>query len=380
MSMQTSPGAENADAGKTGRAARARGSLRANVAVFAVSLLIALVVAEAGFRLVTGVPLFKFANWRKERLATDRLREFKAMPDPVLGWVSRPWNVHPDGYTTIAYGIRQNFGEKEIRTGAVLAVGDSFTEGWEVKDHESWPAVLEKRIGKPVVNAGVGAYGTDQIVLRAEQLLPIVKPKILIVGFLEEDIFRSEHSIFGAPKPYFTLEKGALQYHPPPPVEPAQPGTALSSFVLGLRDVLGYSAAAHYLFARLNPNYWYGSGRRDEYRKAGIDPVAITCALLQRLKAETDREGIRMILFMQYYAPQIIYADAPTDNARRVVACAGAAGIRVVDQFASLHAVERADPGALGDYYVEYEGALVGHMTAWGNAHAAGLLEQALRE
>ncbi|HEY7610711.1 MAG TPA: hypothetical protein VIF14_15895 [Alphaproteobacteria bacterium] len=378
--MQSSPGTENAGIGQSGVAARPRGSLRANAALVGIAILIALVVCEVGFRIVTGVPLLKFVNWRKERVAADRLREFKAIPDPVLGWVSRPFSVHRDGYTTIAHGIRQNFGETEIRTGAVLAVGDSFTEGWEVKDHESWPALLEKRIGKPVVNGGVGAYGTDQIVLRAEQLLPIVKPRTLIVGFLEEDIFRAEHSVFGAPKPYFTLEKGELQYHPPPPYEAARPGTAFSSFVLGLRDVLGYSAAAHYFFARLNPKYWYGSGTRDEYRKAGVDPAAVTCALLRRLKAETDREGIRMILFMQYYAPQIIEADAPSENARRVVACAGAAGIRVIDQFASLHALERATPNALAAYYFAHDGELVGHMTLKGNEHAAAMLEEAWRE
>ncbi len=313
--------------------APARGSARANFVLFVVSLLIALLAVEIGFRAVAGRPLLKFANWRKERVATDRLGEFKAVPDPVLGWVSRPSSYHNDGYTTLEHGIRRNFTETTIRTGAILAVGDSFTEGWEVKDHESWPALLEKKLGVPVVNAGVGAYGTDQIVLRAEQLLPIVKPKTLIVGFLEEDIFRAGHSVFGAPKPYFTLEHGSLKYHPPPPMEQVRAAGAFSGALLGLRDVLGYSAAADYLFARLNPNYWYRAGTRDEYRKANNDPVAVTCALLARLKARTDREGIRVILLMQYHAPQIVEDDAPTENAERVTGCAEALGLTVVDQF-----------------------------------------------
>ena len=357
-----------------------RGSWLGNLVLLLASTLIALVALEAGFRALSGRPLLKFADWRGERVAGDRLREFKAMPDPVLGWVPRPWSVHEDGYTTIEQGIRQNFGEKTVRTGAVLAVGDSFTEGWEVEDDETWPALLEKKTGIPVVNAGVGAYGTDQIVLRAEQMLPIVKPKTLIVGFLEEDIFRAGHSVFNAPKPYFTLEGGALKYHPPPMFEPRPPARAFGRFLLGLRDVLGYSAAADYVFARLNPTYWYRASDRDEYRKAGNDPAAVTCALLGRLKAQTDRDGIRVILFMQYHAPQIIDADRPSENARRVITCAGALGIRVVDQFAPLRAIETADPGALGDYYVEHEGELVGHMTAFGNEHAASILAEALRQ
>src|SRR5262249_44295496 len=133
-----------------------RGSLRANLALLALSLLVALVIAEVGFRVAAGRPVFKLASWRAERVASERLGEFKAIPDAVRGWVPRPWSHHEDGYTTIDHGVRQNFGEKTIRTGAALAVGDSFTEGWEVKDHESWPALLEKKIGMPVINAGVG--------------------------------------------------------------------------------------------------------------------------------------------------------------------------------------------------------------------------------
>jgi hypothetical protein len=324
--------------------------------------------------------MLKLVNWRTEGVVMDRLGEFKAIADPVLGWRPRPWNHHSDGYTTIEHGIRQNFAEKTVRTGAVLAVGDSFTEGWEVKDSESWPAQLEKRLGMPVVNAGVGAYGTDQIILRAEEMLPIVKPKILIVGFLEEDIFRAGHSVFGAPKPYFTLEKGALVFHPPEPMEPNRAGASFSPVGRKLRDILGYSAAVDYVLARLSPNYWYSAGARDDYRKIDNDPAAVTCALLRRLKARTDGDGIRVILMMQYHAMQIIEADEPGKDARRVVACAKEAGIRVVDQFAPLDEIERLNPDSMHEYYTVHGEDLFGHMTAKGNAHAADLLEKALRE
>ena len=359
---------------------RRRGSLRANIALVAGSILIGLVAIELGFRVLSGIPAFQLVNWRTQRVVMDRLDEFKSVADPVLGWRPRPWHYHKDGYTTIAHGIRQNFAEKTLRTGAVLAVGDSFTEGWEVKDSESWPAQLEKRIGMPVVNAGVGAYGTDQIILRAEEMLPLVKPKILIVGFLEEDIFRAGHSVFGAPKPYFTLEQGELKFHPPEPMEPPRPGGAFSSAGRKLRDVLGYSAAADYILARISPNYWYSAGARDAYRKVDIDPAAVTCALLRRLKARTDRDGVRVILIMQYHAIQIIENDKPTEQGRRVADCAAAAGIRVVDQFAPLDAIERDKPNSMREYYTVYGEGLFGHMTAKGNAHAADLLEKAVRE
>src|SRR6185503_7626483 len=103
----------------------------------------------------------------------------------------------------IAHGIRTNgLGETEVRTGGALAVGDSFTAGSEVADTETWPAQLEPLIGMPGVNAGSGGYGADQIVMRAEELLPLVQPRVLLVGMLEDDIGRVGYSSRTAAKPY----------------------------------------------------------------------------------------------------------------------------------------------------------------------------------
>jgi len=351
-----------------------------NAALLLTSLLATLLVIEIGYRLIAGVPVFKLGNWRTDRVITFNLGELKAIFDPVLGWTSRPSSVHEHGYTTIEHGIRKNFGETTIRTGAILAVGDSFTEGWEVKDHESWPAVLERLTRAPVLNAGVGGYGTDQIVLRAEQLLPVIKPKILIIGFLEQDILRTGHTVFGAPKPYFTLENGELDYHPPKLVEPRQSNSALATLAYEIREGLGYSAVADYLFARLNPNYWYSDGLHDLYHKADIDEVAVTCALLKRLKAQADKESIRTLLFMQHYAPLVLSSDRISPAARGVTACAQAMGIRVVDQFASLRAITlTGPPNVMREYYWFYDD-VYGHMTAKGNEHAASLLYPALRD
>src|SRR5262249_47623704 len=151
---------------------------------------------------------------------------------------------------------------------------DSFTEGWEVRDHESWPAQLEKRTTAPVVNVATGGYGADQVILRAEQMLPIVKPKVLLIGFYDIAIVRAGYSIIGAPKPYFTLENGEPRYHPPTFVEPREKNTPTWMILYNIREVLGYSALADYLFARLNPNFWQGDGAHDVYQKTGVDEVA----------------------------------------------------------------------------------------------------------
>jgi len=214
-----------------------RGSTWANVALVLVSSLIGMLLVEIGYRISADVPIFQLTDWRAQEVAFSRFGDGYGTPDPVLGWVNFSSREF-DGFGTIEHGIRRNFEETTVRTGGVLAVGDSFTEGWEVADSESWPAELEAISGVPVINAGVSGYGSDQIVLRAEQMLPIVKPKILIVGLYEEDILRAGYSTFNAPKPYFTIEDGELRYHPPGPLEPHD------GLVLALRGLvrgsLGY--------------------------------------------------------------------------------------------------------------------------------------------
>jgi hypothetical protein len=262
----------------------------------------------------------------------------------------------------------------------MLAAGDSFTEGWEVKDHESWPAFVEKLTSVPVVNAGTGGYGADQTILRAEQMLPIVRPKILLIGFHELAIIRAGHAVFGAPKPYFTFDNGGLNYHPAAFVQPYEKNSIGWRVAYGIREALGYSAFADYLLSRLNPNFWHGDLDRDLYQRSGEDDVFVTCELLKRLKNRADQDGIHMMLILQHYATLVLESDRPGAHSQAVAACARHIGIRVVDQFASLHAIVAAGgPGIIRDYYWLNEG-IYGHMTAKGNEHAANLIYTALED
>jgi len=358
----------------------ARSSRWANVGLLLISVLAPLLAVELGYRLVAGLPLLKLANWRTEHVVMVNLGELKAIPDPVLGWTNKSSSYNEDGYTTLEHGVRKNFDETTIRTGGMLAAGDSFTEGWEVKDHESWPAVIEKLTSVPVVNAGTGGYGADQTILRAEQMLPIVKPNILLIGFHEIAITRAGHTAFGAPKPYFTFDNGELRYHPATFVQPREKNTIAWKTAYGIREALGYSAFADYLLSRINPNFWHGDPDRDLYQRSGADEVDVTCALLQRLKSRADQDSIHMILVLQYYATLILESDRPGPYSQAVAACARDVGIRVVDQFAPLHAIVAVGGHAIiRDYYWLTDGVF-GHMTAKGNEHVANLIFAALRD
>lgn len=348
-------------------------ALAANALVLTASLLLSLALAEAAYRLATGVPLLDATDWREEGFRTNRIGE-RGIPDPQLGWTLQA-NYRSQGFNTIEHGIRRNFSETAVRTGSILAVGDSFTEGFdEVVDAESWPAHLEKLLGRPVVNGGIAGYATDQVVLRAEQLLPLVKPSTLIIGFTEVDIDRAGLSEAGAPKPWFTVEDGALVFHPPGPLEPKDKETAIGA---GLRAMLSHSALANRLFTALAPTFWHPSASF-VYKEVKTDPLDVTCRLLDRLKRRAQEDNIRTLLFLQYGGELVLEEPDIIPAMRSVADCARKAGFEVVDQFAPLQAETKGNPDRVAEYYSVYDDGEFGHMTSKGNEHAARLLAKAL--
>lgn len=125
-------------------------------------------------------------------------------PDPVLGWIRVAGSRYefPDGsvMTTDDNGARATPG----MTGPVLAAayGDSFTEGLEVDDGDTWPAALGRRAGGRILNYGVSGYGPDQAVLALERHLSegIVQPPLVILAMIMENLSRLLNSY----RPFYT--------------------------------------------------------------------------------------------------------------------------------------------------------------------------------
>jgi hypothetical protein len=214
--------------------------------------------------------------------------------------------------------------------------------------------------------------------LRTERILPLVKPKTLIVGLNEIDIFRTGHAPFGAPKPYFTLKDGALEFHPPEPLEIRDESGPLAQLGYAMRDVLGYSALADFVLSKLSFDFWYGNSKQI-YKRVHNYEVPVTCALLERLKKQTDAMGIRTVLFMQYYGLLILEEDDIPDSTRMVEDCARKAGYEVIDQYAPLRAIALADEDEFRSYFGFYENGEFGHMSSKGNAHAAQMIADQLK-
>ena len=74
--------------------------------------------------------------------------------------------------------------------GAVVAIGDSLTEGHFMAPADSWPALLGERLRRPVVNLGVSGETASQVDARiARQGLP-PQPALVLVCVGANDILR----------------------------------------------------------------------------------------------------------------------------------------------------------------------------------------------
>src|SRR4029077_8326065 len=112
VGMQDSFGIHDIARRDMGRCTSRRGFSWINPALTVVSVLLSLAVVEVAYRLSEGVPVVKLVDWRSERILVNRIGAHRAIPDPILGWTLKPWHDDADGYSTIDYGIRSNFGER----------------------------------------------------------------------------------------------------------------------------------------------------------------------------------------------------------------------------------------------------------------------------
>lgn len=97
-----------------------------------------------------------------------------AVYDPELSYRLRPgecvfknveFSTH---YRINSFGVRDD--EESLRAPRVVMVGDSYTMGWGVEEHESFAALLEQGLGERVLNTGISSYGTVRELLLLERV------------------------------------------------------------------------------------------------------------------------------------------------------------------------------------------------------------------
>ncbi|MGV6827434.1 MAG: SGNH/GDSL hydrolase family protein [bacterium] len=365
----------------------------ADILLVLFSVFIAFILAESILRLRMDQPVFAWVNY------SESIVNCASSFDAEVGWKPEPgttgtnWEHRPVSITD--YGFRSN-GDVPVESDQrILAVGDSYTFGAQVGDHESWPAILERRLQTSVINGGVCGYGVGQTVLRAHELVPQYMPEKIIIGITPANIWRSQLSVFySSDKPYFTLENSV----PALRNAPLEPGGVSSGFarleLAGMENIYNYS-----LFARMTPDILRGLKLYPQRNSVEMhqDGLEVSCLLIARAMGMAERYGAEPYLLLQYTYQDILNRVAigngttPDQTNRDVeflrkslqlAECSKEAGIPVIDTFIPMEELYKKDGAdAVGSLYVDHRKHPVQtHLNASGNEFVANYIAQQLED
>ncbi|MEM8811172.1 MAG: hypothetical protein AAGF59_01040 [Pseudomonadota bacterium] len=335
------------------------------LALCALSILAAFLGAETVLRHRQGVFLTDSANWRLREIVNRSLPP-DAEFDGALGTRPKAHVSGPD-YNTTDYGLRKNRPDTIAESGGCLVVGDGFTAGLEVKDGETWPAFLERDIRQPVNNAGYGAYGLDQTILRAEQLLPLLKPKWVVVGILQNAILRTGYRTYGTPKPWFLFSNDALSENGPALVRStSKKGLGLDAALAKCVTLAEHSLCLHTLLSKVVSSTWLAPLSPGNERVC-TDEVEVACGLLDRLKRKAERHGATMIVVAQYGGGHHLNRDTLSTYMTLVKDHIAASCIPIVDEADILQGLRQSDDDALRRFFLWRPDGRAGHVSPFGN-------------
>lgn len=333
-----------------------------------------LVVGEVVLRVFSGRPL-SLASPRAARVAMLQSAH-PVQYDSQLGWVPRA-NLRNERYlgkqatlTIRSDSTRSNGTAVAGDALPIVAVGDSFTFGEQVSDAETWPALLERLLNRPVINAGVPGYAFDQTVLRAEQLLRERPAAGLIVSLIPDDLRRCDNSYRYAWKPYFALGPAGLELkNVPVPRDP------LPSTTGAVWKVLGHSHLLDALLIRLAPAAYVSQGDYclEHAGSAAAPGFLVAPDMLRRLHDLGLARKVPVIVVVQ---PQRIHPLASEEfEVSFLVKVAHNRGIQTLNLIPVLQSLAKSQPdSALRWFYPE------GHMTPEGNRWIAEQIAPLLGE
>lgn len=293
-----------------------------NLALAAVSLALALAVLEVIARVIV----------RRREAHPHTTRGSIIRFDPKLGWAKPPlaegWLHRPEYHVRLqinSHGLRgpDRDYRKPPRTGRILLLGDSFTEGFTVREEATARAALESILRSSscgeweVINGGTMGYGTDQEYLFFLEEGRRYEPDIVVLMFFYNDL---NGNLAAGTKPYFTVEGDRLVLHGSPVPSPSggewtrrpEPRRlrispwrgSMALRLLGDRTGQG-NPRLHRLLARMGlvepaqtqdmpADFWpFGPGHREEV----AEMWRRTEAILAALRADVESSAARFAVF-----------------------------------------------------------------------------------
>ncbi|SJN52708.1 multifunctional acyl-CoA thioesterase I and protease I and lysophospholipase L1 [Vibrio ruber DSM 16370] len=273
----------------------------------------------------------------------------------IRNWSNVKISIDENGYRNNDNGI--------IGTPSILAVGDSFTFGDQVSNHDTWPSCLERSLNKGVTNAGVSGYGAVQAVKRAEMILKTHHYNTVILSIYIGDDFHRDRLdyFFGYPSPSVITNQGMIEWAPLPSqnVQGSKWNpTQLSPTLTFLSYAWRYSTVAATLIDRISAMKnitinWTGQHlMRKNPNAASIDAIInFTFENLSRLPVTE-----KYVLF-QYVDTDLSHPDGIKTIRHMATNAAQHHQIKILDSFDYLQTASEASSSPIWN----------GHHTAYGN-------------
>jgi hypothetical protein len=125
------------------------------------------------------------------RLVPIQFRPECARYDARVSYLLKPGTCHfsevlfDTEVSANSFGLRDD--EDSLIAPEVIVLGDSHAMGHGVADDETFPAVLERRLGRKVLNAGVSSFGTarESILLR---YLDTSAARVIVIQYCDNDL------------------------------------------------------------------------------------------------------------------------------------------------------------------------------------------------
>jgi hypothetical protein len=352
--------------------------IRAFVWVFAAVVLLELVA-----RIGSGVFLFSIDNLIVREISPLRWASGPFIFDDKLGWRLKPRQQYPgqggrpDGKLSIgAFGLRgASVDSNRVPQQAILAVGEAHTLGINVDDAETWPAQLGSMRGDQVLNGSSWEWGFDQIVLRAEELVPRLRPKTLLIGLRPNAVMATDYKLFGLGyKPYFDVVEGKLTLAGAPVRLVGARDAGWPQYLLGYSQLVNkffHTRAGSWIVRKVLHRDWVEYSKRAH---ADDESQRISCLLADRLAALKRQYDMRVVVVIEHGAAELL---APPSSESWLIDCIRDNGLEVVDTDQTLRVMVRDDRQAFRKLW-QGEGESYGPPNGAGGAFVAGLVNTAL--
>ncbi len=163
-----------------------------NVALFIVSIVVALAIGEAFLRFFYKDHVILFPRYHTDaQYGEFTIRRQK--PNSTF------WHTSIDGsweFVTNAQGFRNDADfsyEKTQGVLRILSLGDSHTQGYEVRQKQTFSAVVERYlqgegVQAEVINAGVSGFSTAEALVFLENEGIKYHPDVVVLGFFANDL------------------------------------------------------------------------------------------------------------------------------------------------------------------------------------------------